>query len=267
MKTLKKITALLLAAAICALLPNATVLTASAEEPVTYYVKHVDGQGWRFQIGSWADNGYHRELYYMYQDIKDGDLLVVDGSNIDNPIEVSVRLSNLTYAQNTSAVVYAKSIDNCYVLRDNFSAVNGDVTNAYIYDTTACTFNNNVGTLNILNDPGRIDSLLHANVTVGGTVNHLIGNDGNTVHYDLYNFAAGKLVITQGDVKTDPAYFSTTASSTAAPSVPAQTVPADTASDDEYDDVPQTGDSSLWICLLGISAICFAGSYQLKKVK
>lgn len=259
MKKLTKIVSLLFAVAICVLLPDAAALTASAEEPVTYYVKYLaDNNEWRFQLGSaWNDQGYHRELYYLNQDIKDGDIVVVDG-NSSSVLEIPVHLSNLTFYMGTSAVVTAKSIDECFVLRDCVCAINGDTSVAYVYDSARCTFNNNVGTLNVLNDATRNDSLLRSTVTVGGTVDHLIGHDGAKLHYELYSFAAGKLVVENGDVKTDTSLYSTTA--------PAAGSTQNTSSSaDEYDDVPKTGDSTLIFWLLGISAICFAGRYSLKK--
>ncbi len=264
MKKLTKIVSLLLAVALCVLLPNTTALTASADGPVTYYVKYMaDKDEWRFQVGStWSDSAQHRELHYLRQDIKDGDLLVVDGNNPGDILDIPVRLSNLTVFFNSTAIVTAKSIDNCYVLSGAVCAVNGNVTNAYAYEYATCTFNNNVGTLSVLNEAGKNDATLHGNVSAGGTVDHLIGHDGNKLHYELYNFAAGKLVIDKGDVKTDAAHYSTTPSSTqSTPAAPSQ----EASSADEYDDVPKTGDSSLVLWLLGISAICFAGSFTMKK--
>lgn len=261
MKKLKKMVSMLMVAALCALLPGANALTASAEEPVTYYVKYLANDSeWRYQEGSgWDENGFHRELYYMYEAIKDGDSIIIDGSNPGFVLEVSARLKNVTMLHNSAAVVTASSIDECYILRDSVAAINGNVTNAYVYDNGRCTFNNNVGTLTIQNDSFLVnDTLLHATVSVNGTVNHLIGKDNVQLHYEHYNFAAGKLVIVDGDVETDPAYYSNTPSSS-------NTAQSSSSSSDEYDDVPKTGESNLIFWLLGISALCFVGRYTLKK--
>lgn len=267
MKKLKKIFTLLVAAAVLVLMPGVNTLTASAEEPVTYYIKYLsDDNQWRFQTGStWSDTVQHRELYYAYQDIKDGDSVIIEGANPGFIFEVSVRLSNVTFLHGSAAVVTAKAIDECYVLRDSVAAINGDVTNAYVYDNARCTFNNNVGTLQVLNDPARNDTLLRGTVSVGGTVNHLIGKDNDKIHYELYNFAAGKLSITDGDVKTDAAYYSTSASAGTTQTTNTSQTSTSQSSSDEYDDVPKTGESSLVFWLLGLSAICFAGRYALKK--
>lgn len=271
MKKLKKMLSMLMVAAICVLLPNSNLLTASAAEPVTYCVKYLanDGQ-WRYMEGSsWTEGGYHRELYYLYEAIKDGDSIVIDGANPGFVLEVPVRLKNVTLLHGAAAVVTASSIDECYILRDSVGAINGNVTTAYVYDNGTCTFNNNVGTLTILNDSFLVnDTLLHGTVTVNGTVDHLIGKDNIQLHYEHYNFAAGKLVITNGDVKTDAAYYSNTPSGTSSTqTTTTQSTPSSTDSGDEYDDVPKTGDSSLIFWLLGISALCFAGSSLLKAKK
>lgn len=267
MKKLKNIFTLLITAAVLAFMPGVNTLTASAEEPVTYYIKYLsDDNQWRFQTGStWSDTVQHRELYYAYQEIKDGDSVIIEGANPGFVFEVSVRLGNVTFLHGSAAVVTAKSIDECYVLRDSVAAINGDVTNAYVYDNARCTFNNNIGTLQILNDPARNDTLLRGTVTAGGTVNHLIGKDNDKLHYELYNFAAGKLSITNGDVKTDAAYYSTSASAGTTQTANTAQPSATQSSSDEYDDVPKTGESSLVFWLLGVSAICFTGRYLLKK--
>lgn len=273
MKRMKKIVSLLTAAVFCLLSLASLSLTANAEEPVTYYVRYIDDE-WRFQTGSvWDEQGFHRELYYLKQDIKDGDLLVIDGTGARLILDLNVRLSNLTSCHANEAIVTAKGIDNCYILENSVFAVNGDVTNAYVYDNARCTFNNNVTNLEIIGK----ENLLKATVSVMGTVNHLKGQDGVNLHYELYDFASGKLVVENGSIKTDAAYYSTTpqsttaaAPSTAAPasSAPAAQAPsaaANTAASSEYDDVPKTGEANICIWLLGIAAVCLLGRYELNK--
>lgn len=277
MKKLKKLVSLLAAIAICVLLPGFNTLTVSADGPVTYYVKLGNDGEWRYQASAtWDDKAASREPYYMQQDIRDGDIVIVDGAKAGSVLEVPVRLSNLTVIQNSSLVFHANAIDECYVLHDAKVAINGDVTNGYVYDNAVCTFNNNVNTLNILDDSG-----LHATVTVAGTVNHLIGKDTFQTYYDYYSFEAGKTEINDGRVKTDVKYYSTTApaADSAQASQPAEqnaqtAQPADQntqaaaqpkASAGEYDDVPKTGESNIIFLLLGVSVFCFAGRYYLKR--
>lgn len=280
MKKFKRIVSLLAAAAILFLMPGMNTLTVHAEEPVTYYVKYLPNDDqWRFQAGTsvWDDKAVHREIYYMEQDIKDGDIVIIDGNKAGSVLKFPVRISNLTIMPGSYIVFHANSIDECYVLHDSTAAVNGDVTNGYVYDNAVCTFNNNVGTLQILDDSG-----LHATVTVGGTVNHLNGKDNLYTYYDYYNFAAGKLVTKDGRVQTDAKDYSTTAPAAdatqnqqpapdqntqpqAQPAENTQPTPAQTSSG-EYDDVPKTGDSNTVFLLLGISALCLAGRTYLKRV-
>ncbi len=265
MKKIKQILTMLVAVVVFVMMSGVSSITASAAEPVTYYIKYLPNDDqWRFQTGStWSDTVQHRELYYAYQDIKDGDAVIIEGSNPGFVFEVSVRLSNVTFLHGSAAVVSAKSVDECYILRDSVAAINGDISNAYVYDNARCTFNNNIGTLHVLNDPARNDTLLRGTVSVGGTVNHLIGKDNIQTHYELYNFAAGTLSIVDGDVKTDASNYSSTASANTNTARPSTSSPA--SSSDEYDDVPKTGESNTVFYLLAISAICFIGRYLLKK--
>ncbi len=82
-KKAKALIAMALAAAVLLLTPigySLTLRATAAEQPVTYAVKYVDSMGdWRFQAGtSTFDEGVgHRELYYLHQQLKEGDLVVV----------------------------------------------------------------------------------------------------------------------------------------------------------------------------------------------
>ena len=113
MKKLNKFISLFAAAALLVLLPGTNKLTAAAEEPTTYYIRSIDDE-WRFQAGSaWNDTVAHRELYYMNEQIKDGDVVIVDGSVANDPITVNVRLSNLTVKSSDALVFTAKGYDQC----------------------------------------------------------------------------------------------------------------------------------------------------------
>lgn len=275
MKRMKKIVSLLAAAMLC-LMPLANLsLTAHAAEPVTYYLKYLPSDNeWRYQVGSaWDDTAVHRELYYMKLDIKDGDYMVIEGNN-DLILDLSVRLGNLTMNSATTPIITAKGIDNLYVLRDSRCIINGDVTNAYIYDNGFCNFNNNVTYLEIIGS-----SDINATVAAGGTVGHAKGVSNLQTYYDLYNFEAGRLYIENGSVRTEAKYYSTTPQGTqtapapAAPAAsatpdPAPAAPASSsaaAASGEYDDVPKTGEANTCIWLLGIAAVCLLGRYELNK--
>lgn len=270
MKRLKKFVALLATVAICALVPGANVLTVSAAEPVTYHVKYIEEDGeWRFQVGDWDEEGNHRELYYLYQDFKDGDILVVDSNDYTKAeaITMSKHVSNLTVIDGSHAVVSAPSFGEVYALLDSSVAVTGNVGTGYIYDNSAVTFHSNINKLILIDTQGQATG--HA--TVGGTAGHVIRQtDTGYIYYQVYNVAAGKLNIEWSELKTDSAYYSTTPTAAPAPvQTPAQTPAASTqqpASSGDYDDVPKTGESNTVLLLTGIAVLCLLGKRALKEV-
>lgn len=260
MKKIKKLATLLLAAAIALIPAMSNVMTANATEPVTYCVRYVaEIDEWRFQTGSWEDGGYHRELYYLEQDIKDGDILLVEGNAKHLDLNVNATLSNLTFKQ-ADAAVTAKSVDNVYVIFGSYCATNGDVTNAYVYDSSVCNFNNNVTNLEVISTVSGLTS----SVAVLGKVDHFKGYDSEKVHYDLYNFAPNTFYMETGTLKTDAANYS------AAPQASTNTAPAPststgtTTSSGEYDDVPKTGEWNPTWMLLTAAAVCGIMSRKLK---
>lgn len=270
----KQLLSLLLAAAFMVALPLMPIssLKASAAEPVTYIINYIDSMGqWRYQVGNeWNNDAEHRELYYMQQDMKDGDYLVVSG-NHDLNLTVSVRLGNLTVRNSNMSVIHANGYDACYILGGSTAAINGDVTLAAVYgDNTRCTFNNNVKTLEITNNNDNKDA--SPVVTCGGTVDHLILHDPYT-DYHFYNIAAGKLVAEKANITTDKAYYTTEAPAAATPPAATATPPAATATPPaatpvpagEYDDVPKTGDTDIFLVLAGLSVVCLLGSYAVRK--
>lgn len=270
MKRLKKLVSLLSAVAICALLPGMNVLTVSAAEPVTYYVKYLEeDKDWRFKIGSWENESVDRELYYMYNDFKDGDIVVVDSNNTSNldPLVFSKHISNLTVVNGSVAAVSAPSIGLVHAIQDSRVAITGDVNEAYIYDNAGITFYNNVNKLTL------IDSLGEANGVANslGTAGHVLRQTASGyIYYEVFNVAAGKLLIDGGELKTAAADYSTTPSAPQAPAPQAPTVQAPVANtqpptaSNEYDDVPKTGEGNAAIWLIGIAAICLVGKRALK---
>lgn len=275
MKQLKKILVTFMAVALFLVPVLSTPLTANAEgEPLTYYLKYLpDLNTWRFQVGGWAENGYHRDLVFIKDEIKDGDHLVIDGS-IGLAITVDVNLGSITVVQApVASIITAKSTENCYIINNSVAAINGDVKNAYVYDASRCTFNNNVQNLEIIKPKA---DLLEATVSVAGTVDHLKGYGSGYTHYELYNFAANSLFIENGSLKTDKSKFSNTPVAAeptpaptavpVAPSTPVTTTPSTPS--DAYDDVPKTNDirfNPLWF--VGMAALSLAGACYLKKEK
>lgn len=281
MKKMKTLVSLLMAAALLFLMPGAGTLQVSADGPTVYSLKYVEAnEEWRFHIGSWDDsNPGHRELYYLKESIKDGDVIVVEGGDHSLTLDLSVSLSNITFNHSHLAVITAKSVDNVYVLRDSTAAVNGDVTNAYVYDNAVVNFNNNVTNLYITKERSGEQT-----IAVLGTVAYVKTGDAEKVYNEFYNFEANSFRQDKGILKTDPSKYSTipTAVAPVVPVTPAvPTVPADPAlvpvapvapiapmapAAGEYDDVPKTGEPLALPALLFLSAgLCFGGAYLAKK--
>lgn len=294
MKGFKKLVSLLAVAAITVLLPGANTLQASAANPTTYYVKFDTDKGeWRMQIGEWNKELEGRETYYLNQGseaAKDGDILVVmDMDTVKNDddeddeitksasgsITVNAHLSNLTINR-TGAVIYTGGVDECHVLGDSYAAINGDVTNAYVYDNAKCTFNNNVTNLRLI---ASVKNDVETSVSVAGTVAYAsVSNTGGVIR-EYFNFVKGSFYYDfASGLMTDPSQYSTNGSTPAAQTqAPAQTqssaqnnTAASSGASGEYDDVPKTGENNvLFMILLAISAMSFAGcmALNLRKAK
>lgn len=287
MKRIKALVSMLAAAALLTVLPPASSMTASAEGS-TYAVKCIDGK-WYYQKGSTYDDSVipPREIYYMLtEDWKDGDAVVVYNDQDNAPaLDLgNVRVGNLTIPQNNKfTIVFAGSYDICYVLGGSTCAINGDVTNAFVYDypnPATCSFNSNVSNLDVaVNNTDHVS----VNLSCGGAVRHLYVHTEGKTFYDLYAFQTNSLSIENGILKTPAWQYSTTPTesdlatqagiqqgTTQAPAATATPAPTKAPSNDnEYDDVPKTGDSvsyvQLYLCLSGAAILCFLGSRLLKK--
>ena len=282
MKKLKKIVTLLTLAAVCLTAPAFGKITAKAAEPNTYVLNFSPSKGeWRFKpASSWSEEVQDRELYYMMQEIKDGDYIVVQNDVDCNPLNlnVPVRLGNLTIKNSVKTpVITAKGYDNVYVLDGTTAAINGDVSHAYVYGDAKANFNSNVDTLEMIGLTDDKSNNLHATINGVGTVNHLIAKDNRdqSVFYEAYSFAAGKLAIEDGSLKTEAKYYSTTAPAAAAEVAPAATeqptqttAPAQAtqnSTSSEYDNVPKTDENSAMFWLLGAAVVCMAGGYTIRR--
>ena len=175
------------------------------------------------------------------------------------------------------SVVYANGYDSVYFLSGTSGAVNGDVSHAYVYGDAKANFNSNVDTLEMIGLTDDKSNNLHATINGVGTVNHLIAKDNRdqSVFYEAYSFAAGKLAIEDGSLKTEAKYYSTTAPAAAAEAAPAATeqptqttAPAQAtqnSTSSEYDNVPKTGENSAMFWLLGAAVVCMAGGYTIRR--
>lgn len=177
------------------------------QTPVTYYIKYVEDKGdakrsdWRFQSGSstWDDKGTHRELYYLEQSIKNGDVLIVDGSNRGLELKIpGVSLSNITFVGSGAGIITVNSVENVYVLGGTTGVINGNVTNAYVYDNGVANFNNNVTNLYIMENNSNRQS-----ISVLGTLDYLENNINGKVTRQLYSFRNNTFRMDKGTLKTD----------------------------------------------------------------
>lgn len=274
----------LAAAVLLTLLPQGNVLTVKADGPETYSVAYIAGtyNEWRYQPGSVFDAPKgHGPLSGLVPNLKDGDSVVVyqvdeapNGTLLDLG---SVKLANLTVHQNAKAIVFTGGIKDCYVLAGAYTAINGDVTTAYIYDApktapnnTACTFNNNVVDmyLYLSRDPGSV-------VSNNGTIGHFSATyaDNGDYYADFYDIQAGQVIFVDGHFNVPSWAYGSGPSDEylqikAAAEAETGSVQAPSAgknTSDEYDKVPKTGDSSPVFWLLLASAACFGGSCLLRK--
>lgn len=266
-----KFFAAVMAVALVLLPLGKNTIEVSAEEPTTFAVQYVEEKGeWRFLSGgpSFDENAYHRELYYMYQQMKDGDIVVVYNHTDGSVPELDLgdkRISNLTVVYTASFVmINCAQVDEFYTLANTSVSVNSPyIAKADVYDNTVCNFSGNVGTLNFY-----ITDEIDSSVGCTGTVDHLYGysTTEECVYYDFYNFKADTLRIYDGGFQTPVDYYSTTpAAPTPAPATPAPSAPASPSSGSEYDDVPKTGESSMAMWLLFAATLCAGGSYVLGK--
>lgn len=262
MKRFKKIISLLAIAAMIVTMPLANTMTVSAAEPMTYYIGfNPDRDDWRWQRGTGTFDLAQEDLSLddLNTYVQDGDIIVVYGGGETRGLEFNVDayLSNVTVLNvYTIALIGANGIGEFYSLMDSVCAVNSNVTNAYVYDSSRVSFNKNVTNLEIICPPDEFNA-----VTSLGTVGHAKRHYDGYVMYEVYNVAAGKFSSTNADMDTDPQYYSTTPTGTPAAS---QTTTS-TSSANDYDDVPKTGESNMIFLLLGISAISFLGSRRLRR--
>ena len=177
--------------------------------PVTYYIKYVKDDktsSWRFQRGTstWDDKESHRELYYLMQSIKDGDILIVDGSDRHLNLSLPVSLNNITFVGSGAGAITVNSVENVYVLKDCTGIVNGNVTNAYVYDNAVANFNNNVTNLHIMEVKTNEQT-----INVVGTVDYLENNVNGRISRQLYSFRRNTFQMDKGTLKTDESDYRT----------------------------------------------------------
>ncbi|MCM1026870.1 MAG: hypothetical protein NC432_10575 [Roseburia sp.] len=284
MKKRSKAVILSLAAVVLlVLLPLVSSFTAQAEEAATYSLKYFSDKGWRCQPGSeFRQSEGDADLNYLNLYLKDGDHIVIyPGDNTDQMLDLSaVKLESLTVHQNATAVIKTNGIKDCYVLAGATCAINGNVTNAYLYDSVTCNFNDNVRDMTFYVQNSNPVSPDGSNIACVGTVGrfyvHSLSTDSavNT----FYNVKTGGTIMQngyfwmpEGTYSRTPSeeYTSATESSSApaasTPNAAPTPAPAPVSSSDEYDQVPKTGDSLAYLWLFPAAAVFGACSFILRK--
>jgi len=275
-KMRKKVTlflSVLTAVFLLVLLPGSNALTARAESN-TYSVKFFGGDinGWRYVDGNeFPADAQHQNADDLRHILKEGDAVVVfsgDASPTSTLNLGNAKLSNLTIMMgDTSAVVHTGGIKDCYILEGAYAAINGDVTNAYLYDYVTCNFNNNVLDLTLY-----VKETPDSDIACLGTVGHFYVEANGSPWRNLYDLPAGALIMSKGafpyeQYSSTPSEAYLQARAAADGTTPAATpAPApSTSSDDEYDKVPKTGDNSSVAWLLWCAAALLAGSRLMRR--
>lgn len=244
MKKVKGLVLFLLTVCVLTVMPMALKMDVNAE---TYTINDVNGET-RFQTGyPWDANDSSREMYYLRQQIKDGDSIVVAETDARIEEHFEVRLANLTVDKATNCAVGADYIEECYVLGKSYCAINGTVNKAYVYDYATVTFNGDVNYLQAVGVNYEVRAVITSNARVYNFVSVEHGEESK----HGYDFASGKFYLAEDKIKTKSEFYSTTptASSLAAlgaapaPATPAASANNNTAAND-YDEVPKTGDTT-----------------------
>ena len=254
---MKKLFSVFAIAFMAVLFLNMNSVSVSAAEPTTYVVQYrEDKEDWFYQKGSsWDNDKTGRELYYMTLEFKDGDYVVVSPSEGFGTLELNFQIGNLTIMPKAACIVKAKAIKDCYVCTEAYAVINGNVDNAYIYEYATANFNNDVKYLEHY-----YKGEITIKAAVAGTLDHLYVHTDGYSKYDLYRFV-GTFCISDGALEGPIHYYvnkpeESTGTATTTP-------PASNAG--ELDDVPKTGDSTSILWAFGLAAVCFLGSYSLKK--
>lgn len=263
-KKIKLLCGLLIAAFVLCFIPGGIGEMKAEAATSSYCVKYLADKGeYRFVSGNtWNDSLYNRELYYMLQDIKDGDTIVVDGNETNgactDPI-LNLDLSNITLGNLTVVDGYVSvTVKECtefMAVKSSVVTIMGNVINAHLYGWTKVNFYNNVTSLEL----GSVSKPSVASYTgdaIGvGTATKVFTTTDGVEQKAYYDFKANTLKITKGAVTTDAANYSTTPSATTTQTTPSTTPATDNS---EYDDVPKTGESPVAVILFALTAICGA---------
>lgn len=266
MEKIKKLVTVLAAAAAMILLPGAFALTASAEEPNTFFLNYSAEDGWYMLLEEEIhdENAPHKVMDAFFLCAKDGDIVVVNNSVEDAELLDlrDLHLSNLTIDTEALTKVSVGSVDYCMFLQSSQCALTGQVKYAVIFDPCLVNFNSNVQGIEISVPEGA-----DCGSTVGcsGTVGSMKVLFSDNSSYTMYNFKQNTLFFEEGRLQTDQDNFTMTPP--AATPAPAPTFAPQTSggSAGEYDHVPKTGESHAFVWFLAAALLCTAISIGTKR--
>lgn len=260
-KKIKLLCGLLIAAFVLCFIPGGIGEMKAEAANNSYCIKYLADKGeYRFvPSATWSDSLTNRELYYMLQDIKDGDTIVIDGNGSSSDPMLTLDLSKITVGNltvvNGNASVTVKECTEFVAAKSSIVTIIGNVVNAHLYGWTKVNFYNNVASLELASTTKpAVESYTGDAVGVGTATKVFTTTDG-VEQKAYYDFKANTLKIAKGAVTTDAANYSATPSATTTQTTPSTTPATDNS---EYDDVPKTGESPVAVILFALTAICGA---------
>lgn len=255
MKVLKQILVTVAAIAIMAILPGFAATTAKAA-PTTYTVKYVPAESeWRVQpLASWDDATGSGNVGYLAVNVKDGDVVVVQGGS-DDPVlnlKFNASLSNFTVISTTGYVtIECGEITDAYVLKGSIVDLKSKCKNVYVYDNSVCNVRQDADLIQLAKS-----SKMEMNVLANGTVARFQISENGNVTKELYSFAKDTFRVEKGELKTAASSYSTTAA--AASTGKTQTTNGAAIS-------PKTGENGYAIWFIAIAVFCAACVFASKK--
>lgn len=266
MKKIKKLVTVLAAAAAMILLPGAFTITASAEEPNTFFLNYSEEDGWYMILGEerYVENPPHKVMDAFFLGAKNGDIVVVNNS-VENAPLLDLRdlhLSNLTVSTEVFTMISVGSVDECIFHQSTKCSLTGRVNYAFIFDPCLVNFNSDVQSIEVSVPEATCGSTVGCSGTVG-SMKVLFSNNSS---YTMYNFKPDTLYFEEGSLKTAQGNFTMTPpAATPTPTTPASAPQAPGGSAGEYDEVPKTGESNAFVWLLAAALLCTAVSLGAKR--
>lgn len=265
MRIMKKLMTSVLCMAAAILVFAGFQMTAEAAGK-TYYLLYSSGDGeYRGYDQPW-DAGqtvpdFSADVLDLF--MQDGDNVVIYSTDLKKfDLSFQKSVGELTIVGDGIVLVGFASSDKVHVTKDTTVVLSGDAKEVYVYDNGICNINNNVGTLHLVED-----TMKNQTVNVIGTADCVSESKvGSNTTNDYYAFQAGACVINNGGMCALDGTYSRDPNAVKKPQTESNSnKPA--AGNGDLDDVPKTGDESVsvGIYMLLMSAVCAAACVVLRK--